>query len=143
MKIKILELIEGAKKAEGIDLTEEDFEKDIEILRSLNPEGTPSMRQDVLAGRPSEVELFAGTMLRIAAQHGIDVPVNRRYYNSEPTFATSLQIWKLFLFFENFLSALFSGLSACCDSILTNRPLQLLCRSGRFFHFLKNSYTVF
>ena len=69
-------------KAEGIDLTEEDFEKDIRVLRSLNPEGTPSMRQDALAGRPSEVELFAGIMLRIAAQHGIDVPVNRRYYNT-------------------------------------------------------------
>ena len=54
----------------------------MEILRCLNPEGTPSMRQDALAGRPSEVELFAGTMLRIAAQHGIDVPVNRRYYNT-------------------------------------------------------------
>ena len=77
---KAMHEVIAVAKAEGIVLTEEDFEKDMEILRGLNPEGTPSMRQDALAGRPSEVELFAGTMLRIAAQHGIDVPVNRQYY---------------------------------------------------------------
>ena len=77
---KAMHEVIAVAKAEGIVLTEEDFEKDMGILRGLNPEGTPSMRQDALAGRPSEVELFAGTMLRIAAQHGIDVPVNRRYY---------------------------------------------------------------
>ena len=77
---KAMHEVIAVAKAEGIVLTEEDFEKDMGILRGLNPEGTPSMRQDALAGRPSEVELFAGTMLRIAAQHGIDVPVNRQYY---------------------------------------------------------------
>ena len=67
-------------KAEGIHLTEEDYEKDLALLRSLTPEGTPSMRQDALAGRPSEVEIFAGTLLRLAAKHNLEVPVNRRYY---------------------------------------------------------------
>jgi len=66
--------------AEGICLTEEDFRKDMQILRSLDPQNYPSMRQDAMARRPSEVELFAGTMLRIAAKHGIRVPVNERYY---------------------------------------------------------------
>ena len=66
--------------AEGIDLTEEDFRKDIALLKSLDPSLYPSMRQDAMAKRPSEVELFAGTVLRIAASHGIKVPVNERYY---------------------------------------------------------------
>lgn len=79
---KAMHEVIAVAKAEGIDLTEEDFEKDMKILRGLNIEGTPSMRQDALAGRPSEVELFAGTMLRIATRHGIDVSVNRRYYNT-------------------------------------------------------------
>ena len=68
-------------KAEGIDLTEEDFRNDMKILRGLNPEGIPSMRQDALAGRPSEVELFAGAMLKLAKRHSIEVPVNRRFYS--------------------------------------------------------------
>ena len=66
--------------AEGIALTEEDYEKDIALLRSLNPDGCPSMRQDAMAKRPSEVELFAGTVLALAKKHGLEVPVNERYY---------------------------------------------------------------
>ena len=67
-------------EAEGITLTKDDFKNDMELLRSLNPEGLPSMRQDSMAGRPSEVELFSGTVLRIAKRHNIRVPVNERYY---------------------------------------------------------------
>ena len=66
--------------AEGITLTETDYEKDIALLRSLNPTGYPSMQQDAMAKRPSEVELFAGTVLRLAKRHGLEVPVNERYY---------------------------------------------------------------
>jgi 2-dehydropantoate 2-reductase len=64
----------------GIRLTEEDFEKNLALLRSLNPFGLPSMRQDALAHRRSEVELFAGTMIRLGREMGIPVPVNERYY---------------------------------------------------------------
>ena len=35
------------------------------------------MRQDGLAKRYSEVDLFSDTVLEKAAKHGIDVPVNR------------------------------------------------------------------
>lgn len=64
----------------GIQLTEEDFEKNLALLRSLNPSGLPSMRQDALAHRRSEVELFAGTMIRLGREMGIPVPVNEKYY---------------------------------------------------------------
>jgi 2-dehydropantoate 2-reductase len=64
----------------GIRLTEEDFEKNLALLRSLNPSGLPSMRQDALAHRRSEVELFAGTMIRLGREMGIPVPVNEKYY---------------------------------------------------------------
>ena len=66
--------------AEKIDLTEEDYRKDIALLRSLDPELYPSMRQDAIAKRPSEVELFSGTVIRLAEKNGISVPVNERYY---------------------------------------------------------------
>lgn len=66
--------------AEGVHLTKEDAEESISILSKLTYDGLPSMRQDALAKRPSEVELFAGTVLRLAEKHGLSVPVNRRYY---------------------------------------------------------------
>lgn len=66
--------------AEGIALTEDDLAADLRLLAGLDPDGYPSMRQDALAGRRSEVELFAGTVLKLAEKHGLPVPVNRRYY---------------------------------------------------------------
>ena len=65
---------------EGIHLTEDDLKYYIELLKTLSPEGVPSMRQDGIARRPSEVEMFSGTVRRLAARHGLLVPVNDMLY---------------------------------------------------------------
>ena len=67
---------------EGVPVTEADLEYYVNLIDTLSPEGMPSMRQDGLARRKSEVELFSGTVLRLAAKHGLDVPVNRRLYDA-------------------------------------------------------------
>ncbi len=79
LKEAMHEVIELAS-CEGVMLTNEDYENDLKILGGLNPDGYPSMRQDAVAKRYSEVELFAGTVLKLAAKHGIDTPANKRYY---------------------------------------------------------------
>ena len=66
---------------EGIKLTEADFEGCVKVLRGLSTEGLPSMRQDAMAKRKSEVELFAGTIIRLGAKHNVPTPVNQRYYD--------------------------------------------------------------
>lgn len=66
---------------EGIKLTEADFEGCVKVLRGLSPEGLPSMRQDAMTKRKSEVELFAGTIIRLGAKHNVPTPVNQRYYD--------------------------------------------------------------
>lgn len=66
--------------AEGISLTEADLNQYVALIGTLNPEGTPSMGQDRINGRASEVELFAGTILRLAAKHGLHVPTNAFLY---------------------------------------------------------------
>ena len=66
---------------EGIKLTEADFEGCVKVLRGLSPEGLPSMRQDAMAKRKSEVELFAGTIIRLGAKHNVPTTVNQRYYD--------------------------------------------------------------
>ena len=50
------------------------------LIDGLDPEGMPSMRQDGLAHRRSEVALFAGTVLNKAEKLGLDVPVNRELF---------------------------------------------------------------
>lgn len=69
-------------EAEDINITREDLDAGVALLDTLNPEGMPSMRQDGLSKRKSEVELFSGTVIRIAAKHGIAVPVNQKLYDT-------------------------------------------------------------
>ena len=71
----MLETIAVAK-AEGVALTEKDLETWYGILDGLGPEGKTSMLQDIEAGRKTEVNSFAGELIRRAAKHGIPVPVN-------------------------------------------------------------------
>lgn len=66
--------------AEGVPLSEGDIAHWIAIIDSFPPEGEPSMRQDGKARRKSEVELFAGTIRRLAKKHNISVPVNDWLY---------------------------------------------------------------
>lgn len=67
--------------AEGIPLSEADVASWTAIIDSFPPEGEPSMRQDGKAHRKSEVELFAGTVRRLAKKHGLSVPVNDWLYS--------------------------------------------------------------
>ena len=65
---------------EGYLITETEFDEWVALLDSFSPAGKPSMRQDGEARRKSEVELFAGTMVRLGLKHGIELPVNTWLY---------------------------------------------------------------
>ena len=67
-------------RCEGIAIGEDDLNGYIRLLNTLSPEAMPSMRQDGVARRPSEVELFAGTIRTLAQKHGILVPANDFLY---------------------------------------------------------------
>ena len=67
--------------AEGVPLSEADVETWVGIIDGFPDDGEPSMRQDGKAHRRSEVELFSGTIRRLAAKHGVPVPVNDWLYD--------------------------------------------------------------
>ena len=81
MQAAMKEVIQIARK-ENVPITQADFDEYIALVDTLSPAGMPSMRQDGLAHRKSEVELFAGTVLALAEKHKIDVPVNRKIYET-------------------------------------------------------------
>lgn len=81
LMIKAMREVILLSEKEGINLTEMDLEYWLGVLGTLNPQGKPSMRQDVEARRKSELELFAGTILEYGKKHGIDTPVNREIYD--------------------------------------------------------------
>lgn len=65
----------------GVSLTEKDIESYLNLLNTLSADKMPSMRQDGLAKRPSEVDLFAGTVIQLASSCGIAVPANEFLYS--------------------------------------------------------------
>ena len=67
-------------RAEGVDVTEADLAQMADLVASLEPDGLPSMAQDRINRKPTEVEEFAGTVIRLAERHGILVPTNRWLY---------------------------------------------------------------
>lgn len=81
MKAAMREVIALAQK-ERVRITEDDLNDYVALVDTLNPDGMPSMRQDGVAGRYSEVELFAGTVIKMAEKHRLDVPVNKALYRA-------------------------------------------------------------
>ncbi|MCD8505757.1 MAG: 2-dehydropantoate 2-reductase [Alkalibacterium thalassium] len=73
------EVVEIAQ-AEGISLEHKHVQKAFDIIDTVDSDGMPSMRQDGLAKRLSEVELFSGTILKKAEEYDLDCPVNRYLY---------------------------------------------------------------
>lgn len=67
-------------RAEGIELTEDDLNEAVALIGSVDPAGMPSMAQDRINRRPTEVEEFAGTIRRLARKHGLVVPTNDWLY---------------------------------------------------------------
>jgi 2-dehydropantoate 2-reductase len=65
---------------ENIPITEKDLEEYVCLIDTLDPNGMPSMRQDVLEKRKTEVELFSGTVIKLGKKHGVPTPVNQRIY---------------------------------------------------------------
>ena len=83
--IGAMEEVAAVAAAEGVTLTPADIDSWISIIDSFPPDGEPSMRQDGKAHRPSEVELFAGTVRRLGHAHGIPTPVNDWIYDQIKT----------------------------------------------------------
>ena len=75
-----MEEVIAVGNAEGIPLTGADRDYYVRLLETLDPEGIPSMAQDRVAGRRSEVEMVAGTVIELGKKHHIQVPVNEKLY---------------------------------------------------------------
>lgn len=74
-----LEVVPIANR-EGISLSPADVDEYLRIIDTLSPQGKTSMLQDVEAGRKTEVEAFALTVMSLGKKHGIPTPVNEMLY---------------------------------------------------------------
>jgi 2-dehydropantoate 2-reductase len=69
-------------RARGIPVRDDAVERTLSFVDGLPHEATASMHRDLVAGRPSELEAQSGAVVRLAAESGIEVPVNRLLYAS-------------------------------------------------------------
>ena len=74
------EVLDIARQA-GILLAEQDIDAIFPIIDRLSPEKKTSMLQDVEAGRKTEIEMFAGTVVEQGRHYGIATPVNELLLN--------------------------------------------------------------
>lgn len=75
------EVIAIANK-KGISLGEQDMVEQGERLKKINKDGRPSTLQDIEAGRKTEVDMFAGTVMRLGKEVGVATPVNEFMYHA-------------------------------------------------------------
>ena len=79
MKLCMDEVLEIAK-AENVNVGEADRDDIINILVHFPPDKKMSMLQDLEAGRPIEIDDYAGTVIELGQKHGIPTPANRMMY---------------------------------------------------------------
>ena len=75
--INLMKEVQLIAKAEGVKNTDVMIEETISHLHTMIPDGKTSMLQDVEAGRKTEVEMFAGTVIKLGLEHGIPTPYNK------------------------------------------------------------------
>ena len=73
----IMREVQSVAKAEGVLNTETMVDEALKHLKTMTPDGKTSMLQDVEAGRKTEVDMFAGTVIELGKKHGIPTPYNK------------------------------------------------------------------
>ena len=77
-ELAVAEVIKIAA-AKGITISEEKMRRQSEVIAKLPFSNRPSTAQDLANGRKTEVELFAGQVVRLGEELGIDTPVCRMF----------------------------------------------------------------
>lgn len=67
--------VKAVANAQNIPITDADVQHWFDVMELLSNEGMPSMRQDIIAHRKTELALFSGTVVPIAKKLGIQTPV--------------------------------------------------------------------
>ncbi|MFC9693150.1 2-dehydropantoate 2-reductase [Kribbella sp. NPDC056951] len=72
--------VQQVARARGIQLTEADVAAEVAFIDQLPAEGTTSLQRDIAAGRPSELDAWTGTIVRLGRETGTPTPVNNLLY---------------------------------------------------------------
>src|SRR5262249_17055891 len=69
-------------RAKGVNLADDTVSRSMGFVDRLPAEATTSMQRDILEGRPSELEVQSGTIVRLGKKLGVPTPTHERIYNT-------------------------------------------------------------
>lgn len=72
----VMKEVQTIAKAEGVKNTDTMLDEAMRTIKTMLPEGRTSMLQDIEAGRRTEVDMFAGTIIELGKKHNIPTPFN-------------------------------------------------------------------
>ena len=78
---KIIAEVRSVAELKGINGLENLEADALRALSRMCDEGKTSMHQDILAGRKTEVDIFAGEMIKLGRELGVPVPYNQVLYD--------------------------------------------------------------
>jgi 2-dehydropantoate 2-reductase len=82
MSEQAMDEVQAVAHARGIALPADALSTVMAQLDSLPPEATPSMQRDVLAGRPSELNMQIGAVVRLGQEVRVATPLHAFIYGS-------------------------------------------------------------
>jgi 2-dehydropantoate 2-reductase len=78
---EIVRECEEVARARGVPLLESFHEGRLRYAQGIDPAAMSSMSRDLARGRRVELETFNGTIVRMGAELGVDVPQNAAVYD--------------------------------------------------------------
>ncbi|MDF2613966.1 MAG: 2-dehydropantoate 2-reductase [Clostridia bacterium] len=76
----MLEVVEIANRLH-IDLGQEDIERQEDTIKNIPFPNKPSTLQDLENGRKTEIEMFAGKVVKLGEELGVETPLNWMFYH--------------------------------------------------------------
>ena len=75
-----LEEVAALARAKGITLTDDAVSRTLSFIDATSPNTLASMQNDIMNGRPSELDSQTGTVVRMGHEAGVPTPVNEFLY---------------------------------------------------------------
>jgi len=79
--------VAAVARASKIDLPPDIVDATVATMRQFPPDAQPSMMEDLVAGRPLELEYLSGAVVRFGKSLGIPTPVHEKAYRALAPFA--------------------------------------------------------
>ena len=82
LRVKAMEEVIAIANCKGICLGEEELLKQEKAIANIPFKNKPSTLQDLEAGRKTEIDMFAGEVMRMGKECGISTPINEFLYHA-------------------------------------------------------------